>query len=661
MKRLTLAIPAVALLSACTTVTDRLSANVNPASLPAEDFDLTGWDAYLGGAESAQYSSLDQIDRSNVDRLEVVWEYATGEGQPPRFNPVVAGGRMYVLDGSGQLVALNPVTGAELWRSELEGRIGARGINYWRSQDGRDERLMVINSGMLRAVNAATGRVIEEFGNGGGVDLRDALPADVATPAAPLQTDNPGRIYRDTIIVSLPAGAYDYASAPANIHAYDVVTGALEWTFNVVPREGEFGADTWPETPDRSLYGGVHNWSESTVDSELGLVYIPTGTARYDYFGGNREGDNLFANSIVALDAATGERVWHYQTVHHDIWDFDLPTAPKLMTITKSGGPEGGAEIGERIPVLVQPTKQGWLFVLDRRTGEPVWPIEEVAVPPSDVPGEKASPTQPIPSWPLPYTRMSFTPDDINPLLPEQDQQKLRELFENSRWGEGPYVPPSIRGTISFPGANGGANWGNVASDPKRQRIYVVSRELPLLVKLNPDVRPEAKDAMPNGEGDDIVPYRWPTNFLLQSNGMVAIEPPFSFLTAYDMNSGEQIWRIPNGEIMTLEEQGITGVGAQTPRGGPVATAGGLLFVGTATDRAFRARDADTGEVLWEHRFDAATEGVPAIYEAGGRQFITVPVGGMGLFADGLGLPQPGASRYVTFALPRDATSRGGK
>ncbi len=317
--------------------------------------------------------------------------------------------------------------------------------------------------------------------------------------------------------------------------------------------------------------------------------------------------------------------------MHHDIWDFDLPTAPKLMTITKSGGPEGGAAMGERIPVLVQPTKQGWLFVLDRRTGEPVWPIVETPVPASDIPGEKASPTQPIPTWPLPYTRMSFKPDDINPLLPEEDQQALRELFEISRWGEGPYVPPSTRGTISFPGANGGANWGNVASDPERQRIYVVSRELPLLVNLVADRRPEAKDAMPNGEGEDIIPYRRPTNFLLQSNGMVAIKPPFSFLTAYHMNSGEQIWRIPNGEIMTLEEQGITGVGAQTPRGGPVATAGGLLFVGTATDRAFRARDADTGAVLWEYRFDAATEGLPAIFEVDGRQFITVPVGVTGV------------------------------
>ena len=627
----------VAAPSVSTSVSVSTSASVVPV-------DYRTWDAYLGGGESSQYSSLDQINRGNVDQLQVAWEYPTGEGQPPRFNPVVAGGRMYVINGAGQLVALNPATGAQIWTSNLEGRIGSRGINYWSSADGTDERLMVLNGGMLRAVDASTGQVIPSFGGDGGVDLRDAFPDDVAMPSNPLQTDNPGRIYKNTIVMSLPAGAYDYASSPGNIHAYDVVTGELQWTFNVVPREGEFGYDTWPAT-DHEQFGGVHNWSESTVDTELGIVFIPTGTPRYDFYGGNREGDNLFGNSLIALDAETGQRLWHFQIVHHDLWDFDLPAAPKLMTVTKDG---------ERIPIVVQPTKHGYLFAFNRITGEPVWPIEEVAVPASDVPGEHASPTQPIPTWPEPYMRMEFTPDDINPYLPEEDQQKLRELFETSRWGEGVFTPPSVRGTISFPGHNGGANWGNIAADPERGRIYVVSRELPLLLKINPDNRPEALENMPNAQEDNI-PYRWPVNFMLQSNGMVAIKPPFSNLTAYDMNTGEKLWSIPNGEIMTLEAQGITGVGAQAPRGGPVATGGGLLFVGTATDRAFRARNADTGEVLWEHRFDAGTEGVPAVYEVAGRQYITVPIGGVGHFAGGLGLPEPGESKYVTFALPAGA------
>lgn len=632
-------------LSACSTTgtaqTTPTASSAMPATNTAAAPDYRTWDGNLGGNDSAQYSSLDQINRANVAQLEVAWEYPSGAGAAPTFNPTIGGGRMYVQNGAGNLVALDPATGRELWVSNMTGRVGTRGVNYW--TDGTSERLVVLNNGILRTIDAATGMVDTSFGTDGGIDLRDALPDDVAMPANPLMTNNPGRIYRDTIIMSLPAGAYDYASAPANIQAYDIRTGALKWTFNVVPREGEFGYDSWPETEDRSQFGGVHNWSESTVDTELGIVFIPTGTPRYDFFGGNRAGDNLFGNSLLALNAETGERIWHFQTVHHDLWDFDLPVAPKLMTITRNG---------EEIPIVVQASKQGFLFVFDRRNGEPIWPIEERPVPASDVPGEVASPTQPFPTWPLPFMRQEFTVDMINPHLPEADQEALRRGLTEEWRNEGIFTPPSVRGSISMPGHNGGANWGNVAADPVLGRIYVVSRELPLLLKIQADNRPEALAAMPNAEGEDL-PYRWPVNFMLQSNGMVAIEPPFSTLTAYDMHTGNQLYSIPNGEIATLEAQGITGVGAQTPRGGPVATAGGLLFVGTASDRAFRARNADTGEVLWEHRFDAATEGVPAVYEVNGRQYITVPVGGVGHFLGGLGLPEPGPSRYVTFALPQ--------
>jgi glucose dehydrogenase len=609
-------------------------------SLPQENFDYIGWDAYLGGPESSQYSALDQITKDNVSQLQVAWEYPIGPGQPPQFNPIVANGMMYVLRGDGKIAALDPATGREIWQSETTGRIGVRGINYWQSKDGSDRRLVFLNDGLLRAIDARTGKYIEGFS----VDLRDALPEGSVVPPRPLMTNNPGRIFEDTIIISLPAGAYDYPSSPADIQAYDIRTGELKWVFHVVPRIGEFGSETWPEK-DREKFGGVHNWSESTLDPELGIIYIPTGTARYDFYGGNREGDNLFANSLIAIDARTGKRIWHFQTVHHDLWDFDLPVAPKLMTITKDG---------KKIPIVAQASKTGFLYVFDRRTGEPVWPIEEVPVPPSDVPGEHASPTQPIPTWPQPFARQRFTEEDINPYLPAEDQEKLRQLLRESR-NEGPFTPPSLRGTISMPGHNGGANWGNVAVDPARQRLYVVSREIPLLIKLNElpneEAAARAKERMPNAQ-DDTYPYTSPVNFLLQSNGMVAMKPPFSFLTAYDMNTGNILWRIPNGTISTLEAQGVEDVGAQASRGGPVATASGLLFVGTATDRTFRARDADTGEVLWEYKLDAATEGVPAVYEVDGRQFVTIPVGGVGHFANGLGLGEPGPSRYVTFALP---------
>ncbi len=629
--------------AACATTDGAQTASASSvASAPASAVDYVGWDGYLGGGDSSQYSALDQINKSNVNQLEVAWTYSTGEGAPPIFSPTIGGGRMYVINGESKLVALDPATGEELWVSNLEGRVGSRGVNYWESEDGSEGRLIVLNNGILRAVDAATGQMIPTFGIDGGVDLRDALPEGSVMPPGPLMTNNPGRIYKNTVIMSLPAGAYDYASAPADIQAYDVITGELKWVFHTVPREGEFGHDTWPETEDFAQFGGVHNWSESTIDVENGIMFIPTGTPRYDFYGGNREGDNLFGNSLVALDAETGERLWHFQTVHHDLWDFDIPVAPKLMTITRNG---------EEIPIVIQATKQGYVFTFHRLTGEPIWPIEEVPVPPSDVEGEHASPTQPVPTWPEPFMRLSFSEDDINPYLPEADQEALRENLRNVWRNDGIFTPPSERGSISMPGHNGGANWGNVAVDPVNKRLYVVSRELPLLLKINKDNRESALEAMPNAQ-EDNVPYRWPVNFMLQSNGMVAIKPPFSNLTAYDMNTGERIFHIPNGEILTLEEQGITGVGAQAPRSGPIVTAGGLLFVNTASDRALRARDAATGEVLWEHRFDAATEGVMATYEVDGRQYITVPVGGVGHFLGGLGLPEPGESRYVTFALP---------
>jgi quinoprotein glucose dehydrogenase len=307
---------------------------------------------------------------------------------------------------------------------------------------------------------------------------------------------------------------------------------------------------------------------------------------------------------------------------------------------------------GKDIPVVIQASKQGFVYVFNRLTGAPVWPIEERVVPPSDVPGEHASPTQPFPTWPKPFARQSFTVDDINPLLSEAEQAALREKILASR-NEGLFTPPSVRGTISMPGHNGGVNFGTSAVDPLHQRFFVVSREIPVVIKLNelPEARlATARANMPNG-GPDNYPYTSPVDFMLQANGMVAIKPPFSFLTAYDMNTGEILYRIPDGESLATEAQGLTGIGSQAPRSGPVATASGLLFLGTAGDRTFRARDAATGAVLWEYKLDAGTEGVPAVYEVGGRQYVTLPVGGDGLFAQ-KGNPAPGPSRYVTFALP---------
>lgn len=604
------------------------------------NFDFVGWDAYLGGSDSSQFSALTQVNPGNVAHLQPVWEYSTGAGQPPHFDPTIAGGRMYVTTGSGKIAALDPATGKELWQSQTTGRTSGRGINYW--TDGKEERLLLLNDGMVRALDAKTGQVIASFGTDGAVDARSGLPAGHAPTPRPLMTDNPGRIFEDTFIVSLPAGAYDYASAPAEIEAFDVRTGALKWTFNVVPRVGEFGSDTWP-AKDRELFGGIHNWSEFTVDPETGIAYFPTGTARYDFYGANRPGNNLFANSLLALDARTGKRVWHYQLVHHDLWDYDTPNAPKLMTITKGG---------KKIPVVIQATKQGFVYVFNRLTGAPIWPIKETKVPASDVPGEHASPTQPIPTWPLPFARQGkMSVDDINPYIPEADKVALRAKILGAR-NEGQFTPPSLQGSISWPGHNGGANFGTTAVDPMHQRYFVVSREIPTDDKLfvPPNTPADAWKTMPNGS-PGMVPYKSNVDFLLQSNGMVGVKPPWSFLTAYDMNTGKILYRIPDGDSYVMAQQGVHDTGSQAPRGGPVATASGLLFVGTAGDRTFRARDSATGKVLWEYKLDAATEGVPAVFAVDGREYITLPVGGDGLFAQ-KGQPTPGASRYITFALP---------
>jgi len=632
--------------AACATTTPQTGARGKTAA--GMGYDFIGWDGYLGGGDSSQYSALDQINRGNVNQLQVAWTYQAGEGGPYRFSPTIAHGVMYLLAQNNSLVALDAATGQEKWRRPNEGRVGDRGINYWESKDGKDRRLFYVNNGMLKAVSAETGEPIAGFGKAGAIDLRDGLDGDVSK-INPLQTSNPGRIFENLLILPLPAGAYDFTSSPADVHAYDVRTGKLVWVFHVVPRPGEYGSETWPDG-NRGQYGGVHNWSEATIDQQTGVVYIPTGTARYDFYGGNRPGNNLFANSLLALDARTGKRIWHYQTIHHDLWDWDLPQAPKLLTITKDG---------KQIPIVVQAAKHGFLFVFDRRTGEPIWPIEERPVPKSDVPGEQASPTQPFPTWPKPFTRQAFTEADINPYLSDADKAKVREMFKTAR-NEGLFTPPSVQGTISMPGHNGGANWGTSAVDPAHQRFFVMAKQLPTLDKLILDKRESAQAAMPNG-GGDVKPYKSPVNFLVQSNSLSAIGPPWSTITAYDMNSGNIIWQVPDGDVSMLAKDGITGTGSHAPRGGPVATAGGLLFIGTSSDRKFRARDADTGKVIWEYDLPAATEGVPAVYEMGGRQFVVIAVGGEGLFSNGFGAPKPGPNQYIAFALPAGAQAAGAK
>ena len=621
------------------------------------------WRAYLGGADSSQYSSLDQINKKNVAQLQVAWTYSPGDQRTYRFNPIVIDGVMYTLGKGLAVIALDAASGKELWIHESQGAVGDRGMNYWESADRKDRRLLYVNGGFLTAVDASTGKTIDTFGDSGRVDLRVGLNRDV-TGVRPLQTGNPGRVFENLIIMSLPAGGASYISSPGDTHAYDVRTGKLVWTFHSVPEKGEVGAETWPEAT-LANGGGVHNWSELTVDEARGIVYLPFGTARYDFYGGNRIGNNLFGNSIVALDARTGKRLWHFQAIHHDLWDYDFPQAPKLLTVRHDS---------RDVDVVVQASKQGFLYVLDRVTGKPLWPIEEKPMPQTDVPGEVSSPTQPIPAMPPPFARQSFTEKDVNPYLTPEERASVRELLKNSR-NEGLYTPPSLKGSVEMPGHNGGANWGSSAVNPTKGTFFVVSKELPTFVRIyepgtapgrrgggggggraGAPVGPPPAPAVIPGAPPGFVAYNSPVNFFNNyANGLSAIGPPWSQLTAYDLNAGKIMWQVPNGEMPGLPG-GKTEPGSFAPRGGIAATAGGLLFIGTSSDRKVRAYDQDTGKVLWAFDVPAAVEGVPTVYEVGGREFVVFCVGGgRGLFAPrGVGITaEPGPAQYMAFALPR--------
>jgi quinoprotein glucose dehydrogenase len=610
------------------------------------------WSQYLGGADSSQYSSLDQINRSTVSQLDVVWRYATADTRSYRFNPIVMDGTMFVLAKNNSIVALDAVTGQEKWSHPNEGAVGDRGMNYWESSDRSEKRLLYLNAGSLTAIDARTGASIPSFGEQGRVDVRVGLNRDLSNIRR-LQTNNPGRIYRDLFIVSLPAGGAGYVASPGDIHAYDVRTGKLAWMFHTVPERGEPGAETWPEAA-LATGSGVHNWSELTVDEARGIVYIPTGTARYDFYGGNRHGANLYANSVVALDAATGKRIWHFQAVHHDLWDYDLATSPKLLTVKHDG---------RDVDVIAQASKHGFLFVLERDSGRPLWPIEERPVPQSDVPGEQTSPTQPFPTAPPPFARQSFTEKDINPYLPEEARARLSQVLRSSL-NKGLFTPPSLQGSIQIPGNSGGANWGLSAADPVKGRVYVMSKESPDLLTLRemkPGDAPEDRGPDPRQLPPDtpagfvpftaVDPYGFTGD---KATGMPPHSPPWSQLTAYDLNKGTILWQVPNGDSLQMLPQGIRNTGSPQARAGMVATAGGLIFIGTP-DHRLRAYDEDSGKVVWEKQVSGPINGVPAIYEIDGREYLAVCVGATDTGSAGRGRASASSSgsEYLVLAIQR--------
>jgi len=590
------------------------------------------WRDYGGAPDSAQYSELAQIDRSNAGRLEVAWSYSTGDNNPYSFNPIVVDGVMFVLAKNNSIVALDAATGAEIWTHPAEPDttiITNRGINYWESKDRSDRRLLFASNHSLHAIDARTGRLILTFGDSGSVDLKQGLDRDPASLRL-VQSTTPGRVFEDLLILG-SATNQEYGSAPGDIRAFNVRTGKLVWTFHTIPRPGEFGYDTWPKDAWKSV-GGANVWGELSVDEQRGIVYAPTASAKYNFYGVNRTGANLFADTLLALNARTGKRLWHFQMVHHDIWDYDDATAPKLLTVQHEG---------KAVDVVVEVSKQGFVWVFNRVTGEPLWPINEKPVPRSDMLGEETWPTQPFPTWPPPFARQKFTVDDLRPSLSAEERAKFRDEILSAR-NEGLFTPPSTRGTIEMPGNNGGANWSGAAVDPSNGALFVVSKDLPALLRLAKD--PKADKTNPASAEDH---YYSGFGFLIASDGLSPIKPPWSSLTAYDLNTGAIKWKIPLGDTPSMK-----GTGSHYPKVGPVVTAGGLIFAGTRDGKA-RALDVENGRELWSHQLDAGLEGMAAVYEVVGREFVVFCASAQAGVTKATQTKIRGA--YVAFALPVSA------
>ncbi len=600
------------------------------AQFPALAQNHTTWSDYSGGSDSAQYSALKQINRSNVSKLETAWVYPTGDGRKYFFNPLVVDNVIFVLAKNNSIVALDASTGKEIWTWTPEPHTTAitdRGLNYWESQDRKDRRLLFASNHFLRAIDARTGKPIPSFGEGGQVDLKQGLGRDAKTLSL-VQSLTPGRVFQDLLILG-SATNQGYGSAPGDIRAFDVRSGKLAWTFHTIPHPGEFGYDTWPKDAWKTV-GGANVWGEFSVDEKRGIVYAPTASAKYNFYGADRKGANLFGDCLLALDARTGKRLWHFQMVHHDIWDYDDATAPKLLTLQHDG---------KAVDAVAQVSKQGFVWVFNRVTGEPLWPIEERPVPRSDMPREETWPTQPFPLKPPPFARQKFTAEDLSPFLDPQERAKFRDEILSAR-NEGLFTPPSQRNTIQMPGNNGGANWGGAAVDPTNGTLYVVSKDLPAMLKLEPDARqPESEDTR----------YTSGFGFMIAASGLSPIAPPWTSLTVYDLNEGTIKWKMPLGDVPELAARGFKNTGTHYPKVGPVVTAGGLIFTGTR-DRKVRALDVDNGKVLWEKEVDAALEGMPAVYEIGGRQYIVFCASAqVGLTPATQGKV---SGAYVAFALP---------
>jgi quinoprotein glucose dehydrogenase len=720
------------------------------------------WYDNLAGPDSSNYVDLDQIKKSNVDELEVAWTYPYAAGG---FNPIVVDDTVYIYGRNGSLIGLDASTGKEIWIHEGLNGMTSRGINYWQSDDGKDRRLLFSINNFLQAIDARTGRSIPTFGLDGTVDLRNELPRG---DKMGWNNNSPGKIWKNLLILGSTTGEA-FISPPGDIRAYDVVTGRKIWQFHTIPGPGEFGYDTWPKNAYKYV-GGANNWGSFSIDDERGIVYVPTGSATYDFYGADRLGENLFANCLIALDAHTGKRLWHFQTVHHDLWDYDNVSAPQLVTVRHNS---------QRVDAVALAGKTGFLYVFNRVTGAPLWPIEERPVPKSDVPGEQAWPTQPFPTRPAPFARLRFTVDDVNPWLDTPEQYAaMKERVAKAR-NDGLFTPPALIDTISMPGNQGGSNWASTAANPQKGLVFVVNvnqvailrledvktrtvpegrgggsplqagfvayqqhcsschgpnlqgggipgatslvavtdrmgedavkaivtggrglmrpvagitdGELPALIAYLastganrpggrgrggpapvfppgpvvarggaplPTAPPRSLGPFYPGLGGNAGSYIYPDEVsglpvtrYMSDYGVLAswTKPPYTTITAFDLNTGDIKWQVPNGDHPpTIAAGGPSNTGGLGARSGLVVTKGGLVFQ-AGGDGKFRAYDEDTGKVLWFAPFVGSAPGVPVSYESKGRQYVAMIASHGGGTAPGTDTTP--ASGMIAFAL----------
>lgn len=597
----------------------------------AEPSDGSNWPRVGSDGGAMRYSPLRQVNIDNVRDLRVAWTYHTrdaGEKTTIECTPIVIDGIMFITTARTKVVALDAVTGAELWQFDpyagpaknwikASGGVN-RGVALWSDRRAPGERriLAALSDGRLISLDAKTGKLDPAFANGGQLDLRKGIERDISRmsygpTSAPM-------IFEELVIVGF-SNDEGHPGAPGDIRAFDVRSGAERWRFHTVPRPNEEGHDTWPPTAWEQR-GGANAWAGFTIDEAKGILFCGTGSAGSDFHGGDRVGSNLFANCTLALDVRTGRRLWHFQTVHHDIWDHDNPYPPLVVNVQHDG---------HAVEAVAQLTKTGYCFLLERKTGKPLFPAHEQPVPPSDIPGEVAFATQPVPVAPPPFARQGFTDSDVTTISP-QANAFVRNALKSLRYGSAS-MPPSLQGTVVSPGFHGGANWSGASFDPSTGYLYVNSNEVPAVVKL-----------LSNGNGKfQFGGYR---NFTDEA-GYPAINPPWGRLTAIDLNKGEFAWQIVLGEHPELTARGIPPTGTEN-FGGPIVTAGGLVFIGSTKDEKFRAFDKRTGKLLWEHQLSAGGYAAPCTYTVGGRQYVVIAAGGGGK------LNTKSGDEFVAFALP---------